>query len=697
MKTIIIDNYDSFTYNIFQMVAEINQCRPLIFRNDEISWKQIQEIEFDNIILSPGPGTAENEKDFGLCRDIILNSTKPVLGVCLGHQGICHFFGGKVTKAPVPVHGLISKIYHNGHSVLANIPSPFNVVRYHSLIVNDPVPDCFEVTARTEDNLIMAVAHKDKPLWGVQFHPESILTGFGSQLFRNFNELTVNYLNSRKMERIAESLPQQSGEKAGTKAPELYFNFEYDLIHAEKNPGQIFQCLYGNSSNVFWLNREASIASPFSFMGSDEGENAFMLSWRQHQRQLVVDSSQGKDFSSLDILSYMDEHIAKIKVTGSEAPFDFRGGFIGYIGYEVETAGERLCRPSENDDAKMIFPDRFICFDHHKNHVYAVTLTPLNQERDWAWLEEVKRRIAIPISEAVVPVAKEKQQAEARWLHSKEKYLQLIDSCFAEIEAGESYEVCLTNRLYLPPLAAPFAAWQQLRKSNPSPYAAFFHFDDLDIICSSPECFLKIDKEGHVISRPIKGTRRRSKDVNEDDKLRFSLLTDEKDRAENLMITDLLRNDLGIVCEIGSVKVPELMVVETYPAVHQLVSSVTGKLHQTSAIACFSAAFPGGSMTGAPKKRTMEIIDRLEGQARGIYSGSIGYFSLDGSADMNIVIRTLVSNASHSVIGAGGAIIALSTPEAEVEEVMLKASALLDAVAVSQNWDISLSEHEHEY
>lgn len=696
MKTIIIDNYDSFTYNIFQLVAEINQCRPLIFRNDEISWQQIQELEFDNIILSPGPGSAENEKDFGLCRDIILNSTKPVLGVCLGHQGICHYYGGNVTKAAVPVHGLVDKVYHKGHSILENIPSPFNVVRYHSLIVNDPVPDCFEVTARTEDNLIMAVAHKDKPLWGVQFHPESVLTEFGSQLFRNFKELTVNYLNGMKIALIADPFPQQSEEKKKPPTPELFFKLEYDLIPAKTDTGDIFQRLYGGSSNVFWLNREASIDSQFSYMGSAAGENAFMLSWRQHQRQLIVDSARGKTVSSQDILSYMDDHIAKIKLTG-EAPFDFRGGFIGYIGYEVQTAGERLYHPSEDDDAKMIFPDRFICFDHQKGHIYAVTLTPLHHQRDWAWLENVKRLIAIPTGQEVIAAAKEKQKAAARWLHSKEKYLQLIESCFAEIEAGESYEVCLTNRLYLPPLAAPFAAWQQLRHSNPVPYAAFLHFDDLDIICSSPECFLKIDKEGHVISKPIKGTRRRGKDVDEDDKLRLSLLTDEKDRAENLMITDLLRNDLGIVCETGSVQVPGLMVVETYPAVHQLVSSVIGKLQQTSAISCFRAAFPGGSMTGAPKKRTMEIIDRLEGQARGVYSGSIGYFSLDGSADMNIVIRTIVSNASHSVIGAGGAIIALSTPEAEVEEVMLKAGALLDAVAVSQNWAISLREYEYEH
>ncbi|CCG87603.1 aminodeoxychorismate synthase component I [Erwinia piriflorinigrans] len=697
MRTIIIDNYDSFTYNIFQMVAAINQCSPLIFRNDEISWQQIQKLDFDNIILSPGPGSAENDKDFGLCRDIILYSTKPVLGICLGHQGLCHYWGGKVTQAPVPVHGRQSKIYHAGHSILSNIPSPFNVVRYHSLIVNDPIPDCFEVTARTEENLIMAVAHKEKPLWGVQFHPESILTECGSEIIRNFNELTVSYLKENKIKSANGSYAQPKMVKLKKPAAEIYFHLECEVIAFDRDPGDIFKRIYGDSKNAFWLNREASSASPFSYMGDAKGENAFMLSWCQVRRQLTIDSAHESKVSSSDILSYMDAHLANINVSGSETPFGFRGGFVGYIGYEVDVSGERCCQPAADDDAKMIFPDRFICIDHQKSCIYLVTLTPLHQDRDSAWIEDVKRRIAAPDNALTQPLAKEKKQAQAYWLHSKKKYLQLIESCFSEIRSGESYEVCLTNRLYLPPLSAPFSAWQQLRKSNPSPYAAFLRFDDLNIICSSPECFLKIDKEGHVISKPIKGTRRRGRDADEDNKLRLSLLTDEKDRAENLMITDLLRNDLGRVCQVGSVQVPELMVVETYPAVHQLVSSVTGKLQHTSAISCFKAAFPGGSMTGAPKKRTMEIIDRLENRARGVYSGSIGYFSSDGSADMNIVIRTLVSNASHSVIGAGGAVIELSTPEAEVEEVMLKASALLDAVAISQNWAISLIENEHDY
>ncbi len=185
MKTIIIDNYDSFTYNLLQQVAKLSGDVPLVLKNDEASFEEIMALKPDHLILSPGPGRPEKVKDFGVCRELILHSNMPILGVCLGLQGIAHVFGGRVVHAKEPFHGRLSRVIHNNQALFNDIPSPFNVVRYHSLEVTD-LPDCLAVTAQTEDKVVMGLAHRDRPIWGVQFHPESIATEYGDQIINNF-------------------------------------------------------------------------------------------------------------------------------------------------------------------------------------------------------------------------------------------------------------------------------------------------------------------------------------------------------------------------------------------------------------------------------------------------------------------------------------------------------------------------------
>jgi para-aminobenzoate synthetase len=266
----------------------------------------------------------------------------------------------------------------------------------------------------------------------------------------------------------------------------------------------------------------------------------------------------------------------------------------------------------------------------------------------------------------------------------REHHLANIETCKALLASGESYEICLTNTLALPAPRDTFELYRVLRRVNPAPYGAYLRLREGAVLSSSPERFLRVDRERCVEAKPIKGTAARAADPVADALARDRLARSRKDRAEHLMIVDLLRNDLGRVSQIGSVHVPRLMDVESYATVHQLVSTIRGRLRDDVDIAdCLRATFPGGSMTGAPKLRTMEIIDALEGAPRGVYSGALGYLALNGTADLSIVIRTLVATATGATIGAGGAIVMLSDAEEEYAEMLLKAQPLLDAVSLS--------------
>jgi aminodeoxychorismate synthase component I len=264
---------------------------------------------------------------------------------------------------------------------------------------------------------------------------------------------------------------------------------------------------------------------------------------------------------------------------------------------------------------------------------------------------------------------------------SPEQYLKDVEASIDHLLEGDSYEICLTNKLQLDLDVDSLDLYRTLRKANPAPFAAYLRFGDLAVLSSSPERFLRVSRDGEAEARPIKGTSRRGATPEEDAALAAALAADEKNRAENLMIVDLLRNDLGAVCEVGSVEVPAMMAVESYETVHQLVSEVRGRLRPgASAADCVRSCFPPGSMTGAPKLRTTAILDELEGSPRGVYSGAIGWFGLGGAADLAVAIRTIVLAAGRAEIGAGGAVVLQSDPRREFEEMLLKAAAPLRAI-----------------
>jgi para-aminobenzoate synthetase len=473
------------------------------------------------------------------------------------------------------------------------------------------------------------------------------------------------------------------------------------------DPERAFVHIYGASANAFWLDSSAAgERSRFSFMGDASGPLGAVITYDVDAGRLRVEGQGGVEERDESIFDFLGHGAGRSRRDGAEAgeasggtglPFDFDCGFAGYLGYELKAECDgAAAHHASTPDAAFILADRLLAFDHQEHRTYLLALTappelrPLlglaGREVDAArvvdegqhWIEEMGGRLAALPDLAEPRLLASPSELALRRSHGR--YRDDIDACKRYLTAGHSYEICLTNQLTGATAAEPLELYRSLRRANPAPFASYLRFGDVAVLSSSPERFLAVDRNGRAEARPIKGTSRRGEMPSEDAHLAAALRSGEKSRAENVTIVDLLRNDLGRVCEVGSVEVPELMQVETYATVHQLVSSVRGKLRAgLSPADCVRACFPPGSMTGAPKLRTMEIIDELEEEARGVYSGAIGWFGLGGAFDLSVSIRTIVLDRGAVAIGAGGAIVVDSDPEEEFEEMLLKARASVSA------------------
>jgi aminodeoxychorismate synthase component I len=363
----------------------------------------------------------------------------------------------------------------------------------------------------------------------------------------------------------------------------------------------------------------------------------------------------------------------------------FVGGAVGYLAYELADQFDAHHFSGIDDlglpDLYLLFVDRFVAHDAKRGKLFACGLgfsddVGVASDRARAAAEELCLRI-----ERGRPTA---QRAPTRKLavepfafFGASEYAKAVNSAKEEIEAGEVYQACLTHRTERDCDADSWTLYQTLRRLNPAPFASYFELPEVTIVSSSPERFLRLGSDRRVESRPIKGTRPRGCDEAADLASRLALETSAKDRAENLMIVDLVRNDLGRVCDIGSVEVPELMAIESYASVHQMVSTIRGRLRAGCDIFdLLRATFPPGSMTGAPKVAAMRILDGLEPVQRGIYSGALGYFDVRGGADLCVVIRTILLCNGRAYLHTGGGIVADSSPEEEWRESLDKARLL---------------------
>jgi len=439
----------------------------------------------------------------------------------------------------------------------------------------------------------------------------------------------------------------------------------------------------------------------YSFLGSEpflvmnsRGSEITLIRGREHKVQ------HGNPFDTLGKL------LEIYKLDHCPAPVPFLGGAIGYLSYDLCHFIERLPSTAIDDlklpESYFAFYDTIVAFDHLEGKAYLVATgfpemeegqrlrrarMRLEELKDWLYAASPSQKASLPrkekLGEGEFQPAQENKEITLKSDFTPEEYKKAVNRVREYIAAGDVFQVNLSQRFEADLKIPPYELYKRLRAVNPAPFASYINFPGVAIVSASPERFLKV--QGDLVeTRPIKGTRPRGSDSVEDERLAHELIHSTKDRAENLMIVDLERNDLGRVCHYGTVKVTELAILETFPTVFHLTSTVVGKLRRgESNIDLLKATFPGGSITGAPKVRAMEIIDELEPTKRSVYTGSIGYLSFNEDMDINIVIRTFLIKEGKAYFQVGGGIIYDSDPEAEYMETLDKAKALIRALQLA--------------
>jgi anthranilate synthase component 1 len=420
-------------------------------------------------------------------------------------------------------------------------------------------------------------------------------------------------------------------------------------------PADVFDVLCGDSPHALWLDHHGERGTGVSYLALGEPLE-LTRDWREEVRAA---------WKALALPP--GDHVSTPLGVHLVLPYEVGSDILG-----VEVSGSTIPR--------ALVVTRLLEVAHDSGEITAHWLPGVPNAE--TWVESLERDLdaASPRHKPVLPVI-----ADALWRDSAERYREMISLAQGFIAQGDAYQLCVTTQVRLSGSVDPVALHRVMREENPTHHQALIRFPDVTLVSASPETFISVSAEGVITTRPIKGTRPRGATPEADGELRDELLESDKERAENLMIVDLMRNDLSRVCETGSVRVPELLVVETYATVHQLVSTITGTLREgLDLVDVLEATFPAGSMTGAPKQRAVEILQELEGQPRGLYSGTYGVWRAEGSAEFAMTIRCAMVEENSLTLGVGGGITALSEPADEIREVGIKAHAFLRALGTGQ-------------
>ncbi|KAI9609412.1 hypothetical protein H4Q26_007366 [Puccinia striiformis f. sp. tritici PST-130] len=727
-RLLILDADDSYTRNILDLILGVYpahhaqlESRVLILRANRFDWSTLSTQiipHFAAIILVPVP--------VGLRTRLRLRATvHPAPQVLHGQLSELEL---ELDSSGRPL------------GVLDRLQQGTSVVRYNSLTV-DPssISEEVQITAWAQDGpssrTVMALAHKTLPFHSVQFHPESVCSTDGSEIVRSFFQVVSDspYVNSETgigrttaYSSLPDDIIQLSEIRKGTT------DGEGSVTRPKKKSFQLRSLVFKNSNlspeDVFtnsirsrsplghvWLDSADSLTAPEFIprkslsiraasdqQGSDQQLEDSTTFW--DWLRIVQDELQActatmppcEDPVSSDGINRTNDSSNKTEFVGAPV------GFMGYIGYELlseSLAHYNLpCRSSADvPDAELGFCNTALRY-HHASSTWTASALVVLPHREDSSNTDFHQHFTGSVGLSDIESKQQQQEPEQTQSQSKmatralesivseSDYLEAITKAQAQIISGESYELCLTTQ-FKGELASTegedghFGRYVGLRQANPAPYGAYVRFGvyDTTILSSSPERFLRVDQRGGVEMKPIKGTARRVlNDIQADRQAASNLQSDPKERAENLMITDLVRHDLHGFCIPGTVKVTKLFSIETVATVHSLVSTVQGCLRpKLNPVDALQSSFPPGSMTGAPKLSSIEILDTLElHHPRGAYSGILGFISVDGRADMSVVIRTAVIRNNHISVGGGGAITSLSRKDNEWKEVKLKVEAV---------------------
>ncbi|WP_022870571.1 chorismate-binding protein [Yaniella halotolerans] len=593
----------------------------------------------------------------------------PVLAIGAGYQQLADCYGHTATTSAQPVYGQPVEHQHTGCELFAGLPDPVELISYHAWRLHRMDPERFTIHASDDNDAVLAFRVNGTNHWGLHGDPAALQSPAGHTIIQNFLGLASH--DATEAEPAAVKTPDRRRYEVYTRT-----------LRGELDTVATFAALQDDTSAAFWLDSASADRGQgrLTVMGTNAGELTQTLRWNVRTNELDVLTGDSLQHLTADVFDYLEAHLWE---PATVLDFDgYTGGWVGYLGYEAKqatVAGHQNRWEAPTPDAYWIQPQAFLRYDHRDQS------TTLVAYQDPALLDTLEA--ALVFGPPTEPEALERTEITGQWRLSATEYEDRVGRIQKLLHAGTAAGVCLTDTFSMSTHGIDgLALYRRLRSKNPAPYAGYLRFntfgDSLEVLSASPEKYLSIDAAGTVESKPIKGTVARSADPTRDAEIAQRMAADAKIQSENLMITDLLRDDLAAVTVPASVQVPKLMAVESFATVHQLVTTVTGQLlPETSAVDALKAVFPGGSMTGAPKHISLETLDVLEAGPRGIYSGAMGWIGHHNTAELNVVIRTVVINGDELSIGAGGAVVVDSDPVAEEQEKHLKARALMDSIA----------------